>query len=663
MVERVGAPLARETEQVHDRARPGAHHGGLQQGGGAGGAHQRLGQQQVDAVAEQAAVRRHRVAPVQAEDRQREGDNAAVAHHRRPRRQLRRRRVGVPGEAREVALEVGLHYPDERLGACRRLHAETGLVGNVVVVRDAARHCGRHAQEGVRERARPAGRHALLRQQRLTLLVEPGLPRQNQAASPTHVRAQLRQQRLVHRRGFRHQHHPVAVQGRIRSDHVELLLQLLQGAGGAEPGGARVVAQLRIHHQRDLAVQHPAGNERLARLHVRVHAADQLVYRRLRHAARMQQVADAAGHALTERLAALVLERRRRLEAGVVAPALEEAPGVGQRRQAERAHVAGHVGEVSVAPAAGRQRLDLHPPQVLLLHVQVGLGPRVVPDPEVIRALARLLHQPREPLHVGQRHLACVAVAVLGDARVQVAFHHSLDRPARHARLVPAHVQEDAVHRRVQRQHLLNLLGQVVLVRAGHVQYLPAGVQRLVLVGREVARHQLGVAAVRLHGQPLGMGVGGVLVDLAGDVDRRADPGAVQRLDLRPGQVEAGRQVGVPAGVIGAVVGVAVMAGAEHGHAVDVRLLEGARELLGVEVGAHAGHVGAGVKVEVDGAKRKGELWHGGRLSEPARTGNKPATTFDARSRRLPAYPLYSALSAHPPSFVRPPSARPPHVY
>ena len=209
---------------------------------------------------------------------------------------------------------------------------------------------------------------------------------------------------------------------------------------------------------------------------------------------------------------------------------------------------------------------------------------------------------------------------------VQVAPGHLLDRPARHARLVPAHVQEDAVHRRVQGQHLLDLLGQVVLVGAGHVQYLPACVQRLLLAGREVARHQLGVPAVRQHGQPLGMGVGGVLVDLAGNVDRRANPGAVQRLDLRPGQVQAGRQVGVPARVLGAVIGVAVVAGAEHGHAVDVRLLEGARELLGIEVGAHAGHVRAGVKVQVDGPQRKRELWHGGRLSEPDCAGKMTPT-------------------------------------
>ena len=231
------------------------------------------------------------------------------------------------------------------------------------------------------------------------------------------------------------------------ANHVELLLQLLQGARGAEPGGAGIVAQFGIDHQCDLALQDAAGDERLTRLDVRVRAANQLVHRRLRYAARVQQVTDAAGHALAEHLAALVLERRRRLEAGIVAPTLEEAAGVGQRRQAERAHVAGHVGEVRVAPAAGGQRLDLHPPQVLLLHVQVGLGPRVVPDAEVVGARAGLLHQTREPRHVGQRHLARVAVAVLGDARIEVALHHPGHRPARHAWLVPAHVQEDAVHR------------------------------------------------------------------------------------------------------------------------------------------------------------------------------------------------------------------------
>src|SRR3569623_1784040 len=49
-------------------------------------------------------------------------------------------------------------------------------------------------------------------------------------------------------------------------------------------------------------------------------------------------VADAVGQALAEDLAALVHQRRTRLERTVVAPALVEAAGVAERREAERTH-------------------------------------------------------------------------------------------------------------------------------------------------------------------------------------------------------------------------------------------------------------------------------------------------------------------------------------
>ena len=93
---------------------------------------------------------------------------------------------------------------------------------------------------------------------------------------------------------------------------------------------------------------------------------------------------------------------------------------------------------------------------------------------------------------------------------------------------------------------------------------------------------------------------GGVLVHLRRQVDRRADAAAVQRLDLGAGQVEIGRQGGVAARVRGAEVGVAVVAEAEHGHAVDARLGKAVGKGVRVEVARHVRDVRAGVEVEMD---------------------------------------------------------------
>ena len=216
-----------------------------------------------------------------------------------------------------------------------------------------------------------------------------------------------------------------------------------------------------------------------------------------------------------------------------------------------------------------------------------------------------------EALHVGQRHLARVAVTVGGRTRVQPALGHAGQRPRRDARLIPAHVQEEAVHRGVAAQHLLDQLGQVVLVGAGHVQDLPAGVERLGRLRGRVGWQALHPPAVRIDGQPLRMLVGRVLVHLRRQVDRRADAAPVQRIDLRAGQVQVGRQRGVAARVRGAEVGVAVVAESEHGHAVDARLGESLGEGVRVEVAGHVRDVWAGVEVQMDGSQ--GEVEGAGR--------------------------------------------------
>ena len=87
-------------------------------------------------------------------------------------------------------------------------------------------------------------------------------------------------------------------------------------------------------------------------------------------------------------------------------------------------------------------------------------------------------------------------------------------------------------------QHLRELLGEVVLVGTRHVEDLPAGLER--------RGGPLDLPQILGAGDPLGMGIGGVLVDLDAEVDGRTDPAGVQGLDLIAEQVEPGAQVRVP---------------------------------------------------------------------------------------------------------------------
>ena len=261
--------------------------------------------------------------------------------------------------------------------------------------------------------------------------------------------------------------------------------------------------------------------------------------------------------------AGFVLQGGVGLEPAEVGPAFVEAGGHAQVGPAERARRSRtFFGEVQVAPAAGRQRLDFH----LLLEgdllLEVGQRAGVEED---ARRRAGLLRPSRAagpcspaPDGVG------VGLAVVLAFRVQPGRQHLLDRVAAEAGLVPAHVEEDAVHRPELPQHLARLLDQVFLVRAGHVQDLPPRRQRPRPDG----------LAVLLAGDPFRVVVGGVLVALDADVDRGADALAVQRLDLLAQQVEARPQARVPLGPAGVVVEVAVVALGEDGDAVDVGLLE-----------------------------------------------------------------------------------------
>ena len=186
-------------------------------------------------------------------------------------------------------------------------------------------------------------------------------------------------------------------------------------------------------------------------------------------------------------------------------------------------------------------------------------------------------------------------------ARVEPTADHAVNGPFARAGLIPAHVEKDPVDRAELAQHFIDLAGQVILVGARHVQDLPAW--------REGRATALDVAQIGGEGDPLRVGVGGVLVALHADVDRRPDAGAVQRFYLFAQQIQVLGQRRVAGRVIGVEVEMPMVAFGEHRHAVDVRFLECACEIGSVEIAGHVRDRWAGVEVQVDGAQGKGEIF------------------------------------------------------
>ncbi len=504
--------------------------------------------------------------------------------------------VGVAAEAVPGAREVRRHHPGQDLGAGQRPGGEPGAVADDrEVLRDAG-----HALAGEEGLARRGRRQVLDRevgQGRLRTVPEQRGPDQQQGATGPAVRAQALGQVVVDGGALRHHDGPVPAQVGGRRDHVELHAELLQRPDGADVARAGVVAERGVDDHGDLADDPSAVEERLARPDVPVGRADQLVHRPRRHSARVQHVTDAAGQTVAQHLAGLVAQGRLGLEGGVVPPALVEAPGVAEDGQPERADEAGHVGQERVAPAAGGQPLDLDVPDELPFLGQSGLRPAVVPGAlDGVRGEG-LLHHRGVAGHVALGHEVGVAVPVVLVGRVQALAAHPVHGPAARAGLVPAHVDEDPVDRGEAAQYLVQLVGEVVGVGAGHVEDVPGRLE-----GGGAPAGELQVLAVR---DPLGVLPGRVLVDLEGQIDRRADAHGVQGLDLFGEQVEIGGEAGVAFRPVGAVVEMAVVALGEDGHAVDVGFLEGPGEGHRVEVPPHVGDVGAGVEVQVHGAARE----------------------------------------------------------
>ena len=142
-------------------------------------------------------------------------------------------------------------------------------------------------------------------------------------------------------------------------------------------------------------------------------------------------------------------------------------------------------------------------------------------------------------------------------------------------------VEENAVDRGEHLEHLFGLGDDIIGIGGGKIQQLPSRA----LVGG-AALH----APVGHHLTPLGVGVGGIVVETDGDIDGRADAGGVQRLDLFAQQIEF--ETGVDRADFGWVIGVAVVATGKDGDAIHMRGFGQRGELLRVEILADGGDEG-----------------------------------------------------------------------
>src|SRR6185437_1946608 len=97
---------------------------------------------------------------------------------------------------------------------------------------------------------------------------------------------------------------------------------------------------------------------------------------------------------------------------------------------------------------------------------------------------------------------------------------------------------------------------------------------------------------------PLRMLIGLLLGPDHGDIARHADAVPMTRLHLFAQQIPF--EVWVHRAHASGIVAQAVMAGREAGDRLNMRLLEGARELLGIEVLANRWNQRRGMKVEMD---------------------------------------------------------------
>ena len=304
----------------------------------------------------------------------------------------------------------------------------------------------------------------------------------------------------------------------------------------------------------------------------------------------MQVIADRAARAVRKHGAHLVHQRLGLLVAADLAPMGVELAGHAEERNAERIDIAGAQREMLVAPAGGRQALKFEV-GVIVGIVLAQAAPHVARVEEQRHFRIVLLHGIADAGEVVLDRLRGENVAV---ARVRPVeperLHLGLGR-RRDGRQLERDVHEDAVGIGIVDHHLLGLRHEVVEIGRRVVEEGPA----CAIAGFRPEHRQ---RAVRRNRPPLRVLEGGKLIPGGGEVDRGIDAHGMQRIDLRAEQVE--RQMRMHLSDLGRMIAHAVMALGKHRDAVDIGVLEGLAEGLGVEARADAGDRGVGVEIEMD---------------------------------------------------------------
>ena len=263
-----------------------------------------------------------------------------------------------------------------------------------------------------------------------------------------------------------------------------------------------------------------------------------------------------------QHLRAFVPQRVGMLEAAELAPRGVELAGHPQEVVRQVGAVLGRHREVIVAPAAGRQRLQLEvaeeveDPGVALRHV-----------PAVVEHGHLGVAHPGGGgggLVVLQQCVAGVGLAVLFVQRVDPLLRHRRDARVADALGLRDDVEEEAVAVGEERHDLPDLLAQELQVPG-----VEAGAEEARL---DVAAGPAGQPAVGPGLPPLGMRRGGHVVQPGGHVDGHVDVDFLAGVELGAQEVE--RQVRMALADPGVVVRPAVVADGERGDGVHVPALQ-----------------------------------------------------------------------------------------
>ena len=129
---------------------------------------------------------------------------------------------------------------------------------------------------------------------------------------------------------------------------------------------------------------------------------------------------------------------------------------------------------------------------------------------------------------------------------IQTGPAHARHEIFRRGRLVPAHIKENTINGPKLSEDFGGLISEVILIGRGHVKDLPTRQENV------VAPFHLTAGGFARH--PFGMCIGGILVALNTDINRRANPFRMQRIDLSAQEIQSPAQPGMPLGALRIVI-------------------------------------------------------------------------------------------------------------